>query len=78
MPIYRFEFIGGPGSPTSAEFDLPDDDAAKHEALRAMADINREMIAQHIDASDVAIEIYEATRLLGTITPVMLNVIPEE
>jgi hypothetical protein len=78
MPVYRFEFVGGPSSPTSAELDLADDEAAKHEALSAMAEINRDLVAQHIDAPDVAIEVYEETRLVGAITPIMLSVIPEE
>ncbi len=78
MALYRFEFVGGPGSPTSAELDLADDDAAKHEALTAMAEINRDMVAQHLDTGNIEIVVYEDTRLVATITPIMLNVIPEE
>jgi hypothetical protein len=50
------------------------DAAAKHEAPTAMAEINREMIAQRLDPSSIAIHVRsEDTRLIAIVTPVSMK-----
>jgi hypothetical protein len=54
------------------------DAAAKHEAPTAMAEINREMIAQRLDPSSIAIHVRsEDEGLIAIVTPGSLNDLDE-
>jgi hypothetical protein len=69
MPRYVFEFVGAKEAPVAAEFR--DHEAAKHEALRTMAEID---IRANLDERSYAIKIYdEAGEVIAVVTPMALN-----
>ncbi len=69
MPSYRFEFVGGI-SPATVLADLPDDEAARNEALRTLNEIGLEAIPPKQGPRLMAIEIYaEDGRRVDTAVP---------
>jgi hypothetical protein len=67
MPMYRFEFVGEPDV-NPVYVDLPDVDAAREEAGRALAETVLDKAIERRDPTVLATKIYdESGYLVGTV-----------